>query len=165
MPRMHCPHASANVSVHMSRFCGVFLSCVLMPMWKTVEMAAEYGRSLVGGLPLLVRLLGSEDTDAQAYAAAAISMLAQDDSNVMVLTEEKVLPALAKLSTTSVDLVRKHLALAVANVCRLGVCVLPPPLSNTPFENRFHHFWKSTVLCDGGGHECMNDIDAYVLCV
>lgn len=87
---------------------------------RKLEMAAEYGRSLVGGLPLLVRLLGSEDTDAQAYAAAAISMLAQDDSNVMVLTEEKVLPALAKLSTTSVDLVRKHLALAVANVCRLG---------------------------------------------
>ena len=84
-------------------------------------MAAEYGRSLVGGLPLLVRLLGSEDPDAQAYAAAAIAMLGQDDSNVMVLTEERVLPALAKLVTTPVDLVRKHLALAVANICRLGL--------------------------------------------
>eukprot|EP00743_Colponemidia_sp_Colp-15_P004292 GILK01004630.1.p1 GENE.GILK01004630.1~~GILK01004630.1.p1 ORF type:complete len:826 (-),score=172.80 GILK01004630.1:480-2957(-) len=77
--------------------------------------------SLMGGLELLVYLLGSKDEEVQANVCAAVGNISKAEATIAVMTEEGLLPRLARLTNTRKPNVQKHLAYAIAQCCSYGV--------------------------------------------
>ncbi|XP_039292137.1 armadillo repeat-containing protein gudu isoform X2 [Nilaparvata lugens] len=90
----------------------------LVPCIQNSKESGEMVRSLVGGLELIVSLLQSEDTKVLACVCAALSKVAQDKENLAVITDHGVVPMLARLVLTEDDILREHLASAIANCCK-----------------------------------------------
>merc|ERR1711963_1250639 len=78
------------------------------------------GRSFVGGLELVVSLLKSDDKEVLAAVCAAIANIAKDEENLAVITDHGVVPMLARLTNTTDDKLRRHLAEAIARCCNWG---------------------------------------------
>ncbi len=90
------------------------------PCMDDAKNVADVGRSFVGALSILISLLSSEDEDVQANVCAAIAKIAQDDENLAVITEDGVLPLLARLTVAKGDTVRKQLAYAICRCAPRG---------------------------------------------
>ncbi|XP_044031908.1 outer dynein arm-docking complex subunit 2 isoform X2 [Siniperca chuatsi] len=92
----------------------------LCPCIKNAKDAGEMVRSLVGGLELIVNLLKSKNNEVLASICAAIAKIAKDKENLAVLTDHGVVPLLAKLTNTTDDRLRRHLAEAIGHCCMWG---------------------------------------------
>uniref|UniRef100_A0A671YSH8 Outer dynein arm docking complex subunit 2 n=1 Tax=Sparus aurata TaxID=8175 RepID=A0A671YSH8_SPAAU len=92
----------------------------LCPCIENAKDAGEMVRSLVGGLELIVNLLKSANNEVLASICAAISKIAKDKENLAVLTDHGVVPLLAKLTNTTDDRLRRHLAEAISHCCMWG---------------------------------------------
>ncbi|BFZ21682.1 hypothetical protein BsWGS_24721 [Bradybaena similaris] len=92
----------------------------ICPCIENAKDAGEMVRSFVGGLELIVSLLKSDCIDVQAAVCAAIANIARDEENLAVITDHGVVPMLAKLSNTTTDKLRRHLAEAIARCCNWG---------------------------------------------
>lgn len=92
----------------------------ICPCIENAKDAGEMVRSFVGGLELIVSLLKSEETEVLASVCAAIANIAKDEENLAVITDHGVVPMLAKLTNTTDDRLRHHLAEAIARCCTWG---------------------------------------------
>merc|ERR1711885_86536 len=76
------------------------------------------------GVRLLWSLLKNTNPEVQASAAwaicACIANIAQDEENLAVITDHGVVPMLAQLTNTHDDVLRRHLAEAIARCCAWG---------------------------------------------
>uniref|UniRef100_UPI00358E669F outer dynein arm-docking complex subunit 2 n=1 Tax=Myxine glutinosa TaxID=7769 RepID=UPI00358E669F len=89
----------------------------ICPCLENIQDAGEMVFSFLGGLRLIVHLLTSDDRDVLAAVCAAIAIIAKDQKNLAVMTDFNVVPLLANLTNTTDDLLRKHLADAIASCC------------------------------------------------
>lgn len=92
----------------------------ICPCIENARDAGEMVRSFVGGLELVVGLLRSEDHEVLASVCAALGYIAKDEENLAVITDHGVVPMLSKLTRTTNDKLRCHLAEAMANCCVWG---------------------------------------------
>ncbi|XP_068604212.1 outer dynein arm-docking complex subunit 2 [Brachionichthys hirsutus] len=92
----------------------------LCPCIENAKDAGEMVRSLVGGLELIVNLLKSTNNEVLASICAAIAKIAKDKENLAVLTDHGVVLLLAKLTDTTDDRLRRHLAEAIGHCCMWG---------------------------------------------
>ncbi|XP_032359465.1 armadillo repeat-containing protein 4 isoform X2 [Etheostoma spectabile] len=92
----------------------------LCPCIKNAKDAGEMVRSLGGGLELIVNLLMSTNNEVLVSICAAIAKIAEDRENLVVLTDHGVVPLLAKLTNTTDDRLRRHLAEAIGHCCMWG---------------------------------------------
>ncbi len=92
----------------------------ICPCIENAKDAGEMVRSFVGGLELVVGLLKSDHVEILASVCAAIGNIAKDGENLAVITDHGVVPMLGKLTTTSDDRLRRHLAEAIAHCCAWG---------------------------------------------
>lgn len=92
----------------------------ICPCIENAKDAGEMVRSFVGGLELIVSLLKSEDKEVLAAVCAAIANIAKDEENLAVITDHGVVPMLARLTQTTDDKLRRHLAEAIARCCNWG---------------------------------------------
>ncbi|CAH1249076.1 ARMC4 [Branchiostoma lanceolatum] len=92
----------------------------ICPCIENAKDAGEMVRSFVGGLELIVSLLKSEHKEVLASVCAAIANIAKDEENLAVITDHGVVPMLAKLTNTTDDKLRRHLAEAIARCCMWG---------------------------------------------
>ncbi|EDW77894.1 uncharacterized protein Dwil_GK24302 [Drosophila willistoni] len=86
----------------------------ICPCVKNATDSAELVRSLVGAMELVVGLLKSKDISVLSAVCAAIATIAQDQTNLAILTDLRVIYKLADLVNTTDDLLRMNLAAAVA---------------------------------------------------
>lgn len=91
-----------------------------MPCVKNALDSGEMVRCFVGALELIVQLLKSTDTTLLASVCAAIAVVAQDRENLGIISDHGVVPMLVHLINTEVDLLREHLASAIAYCCEWG---------------------------------------------
>ncbi|XP_062377092.1 outer dynein arm-docking complex subunit 2 [Sardina pilchardus] len=92
----------------------------ICPCIENAKDAGEMVRSFVGGLELIVNLLKSNNGEVLASVCAAIANIAKDEENLAVITDHGVVPMLAKLTNTTDDKLRRHLAEAIARCCMWG---------------------------------------------
>ena len=92
----------------------------LCPCIQNAKDSGELVRSFVGALELVVGLLRSRDNNVLSAVCAAIATIAKDRENLSVLTDHKVINMLASLVYTTDDLLREHLAAAVASCAPYG---------------------------------------------
>ena len=92
----------------------------ICPCTDYTKDAGELVRSFVGGLELIVSLLQSDYKELVASVCAAISCIAKDEENLGVITDHGVVPLLAKLTHTTDDHLRVHLAEAIARCSTWG---------------------------------------------
>ncbi|XP_041102954.1 outer dynein arm-docking complex subunit 2-like isoform X2 [Polyodon spathula] len=92
----------------------------ICPCIENAKDAGEMVRSFVGGLELIVNLLNSDNKEVLAGVCAAIAKIAKDEENLAVITDHGVVPMLAKLTSTTDDKLRRHLAEAIAQCCMWG---------------------------------------------
>ncbi|XP_069700349.1 armadillo repeat-containing protein gudu isoform X2 [Periplaneta americana] len=93
----------------------------LCPCIQNAKDSGEMVRSFVGGLELIVSRLKSTDTNVLACVCAALAKIAQDTENLAVITDHGVVPMLAELVLTDEDILKQHLAEAIAYCCSWGV--------------------------------------------
>ncbi|XP_059145279.1 outer dynein arm-docking complex subunit 2-like isoform X1 [Physella acuta] len=131
----HCAEEADNMAI-IDRLDGVRLLWSLLknhnkdvqasaawaicPCIENAKDAGEMVRSFVGGLELIVSLLKSEKMDVLAAVCAAIANIAKDEENLAVITDHGVVPMLARLTNTTDDKLRRHLAEAIARCCSWG---------------------------------------------
>ncbi|EDV59208.1 armadillo repeat-containing protein gudu [Drosophila erecta] len=92
----------------------------ICPCVRNANDSAELVRSLVGAMELVVGLLKSKDIMVLSAVCAAIATIAQDQTNLAILTDLKVIYKLADLVQTTDDLLRMNLAAAVAACACFG---------------------------------------------
>lgn len=92
----------------------------ICPCIENAKDAGEMVRSFVGGLELIVSLLKSDHKEVLASVCAAIANIAKDEENLAVITDHGVVPMLARLTNTTNDKLRRHLAEAIARCCNWG---------------------------------------------
>ncbi|XP_048415957.1 outer dynein arm-docking complex subunit 2 isoform X2 [Stegostoma tigrinum] len=92
----------------------------LCPCIENAKEAGEMVRSFVGGLELIVNLLKSDDMEVLASVCAALAKIAMDEENLAVITDHGVVQMLSSLTYTRDDMLRQHLADAVACCCKWG---------------------------------------------
>ncbi|CAN9506522.1 unnamed protein product [Ophioblennius macclurei] len=92
----------------------------LCPCIQNAKDSGEMVRSFVGGLEVIVNLLNSTNKEVLASICTVITKIAKDEENLAVLTDHGVVPLLAKLTDTTDDRLRGHLAEAIGHCCRLG---------------------------------------------
>ncbi|CAG0883458.1 unnamed protein product [Cyprideis torosa] len=82
----------------------------------------ELVRSLVGGLELLVTRLQSKNDEVVAGICSAVSVIAEDEENLAVLTDHGIVPILAQLTRAQPkgDVLRHYLARAITQCSRFG---------------------------------------------
>lgn len=97
-----------------------YAALALCPCIKNAKNSGELVRSFVGALELVVGLLKSRDNLVLASVCAAISIIAKDKENLAVLTDHKVINMLANLVYTTDDMLREHLAAAIASCAPYG---------------------------------------------
>lgn len=97
-----------------------YAALALCPCIKNAKNSGELVRSFVGALELVVGLLKSRDNLVLAAVCAAISIIAKDKENLAVLTDHKVIQMLASLVYTTDDMLREHLASAIASCAPYG---------------------------------------------
>ncbi|XP_071444201.1 armadillo repeat-containing protein gudu [Hetaerina americana] len=95
-------------------------AAALCPCIQNAKDSGEMVRSFVGGLELIVGLLRSPDNRVLASVCAALSIIALDRENLAVITDHGVVPLLSELVLSTDDLLRQHLAEAIANCCQWG---------------------------------------------
>ncbi|XP_051796358.1 outer dynein arm-docking complex subunit 2 isoform X2 [Acanthochromis polyacanthus] len=87
---------------------------------ENAKDSGEMVRSLIGGLELILNLLKSTSNEVLASVCAAIAKIARDEENLTLLTALGVIPLLAKLTDTTDDRLRHHLAEAIYYCCMWG---------------------------------------------
>ncbi|PSN34412.1 Armadillo repeat-containing protein 4 [Blattella germanica] len=92
----------------------------LCPCIQNAKDSGEMVRSFVGGLELIVSRLRSSDNNVLACVCAALAKIAQDRENLAVITDHGVVPMLAELVNTDEDVLKEHLAEAIAYCCSWG---------------------------------------------
>uniref|UniRef100_A0AAQ4P5H1 Outer dynein arm docking complex subunit 2 n=1 Tax=Gasterosteus aculeatus aculeatus TaxID=481459 RepID=A0AAQ4P5H1_GASAC len=103
--------------------CADVQSSAAWALCQCIENAKDAGemvRSLVGGLELIVNLLKSTNNEVLASICAAIAKIARNEENLAVLTDHGVVQLLTKLTNTTDDRLRRHLAEAVGHCCMWG---------------------------------------------
>uniref|UniRef100_A0A182J6G1 Armadillo repeat-containing domain-containing protein n=1 Tax=Anopheles atroparvus TaxID=41427 RepID=A0A182J6G1_ANOAO len=92
-----------------------YAAWALCPCIQNAKDSGELVRSFVGALELVVGLLKSRDNFVLSAVCAAIATIAKDRENLSVLSDHKVIRMLADLVYTTDDLLREHLAAAIAS--------------------------------------------------
>lgn len=92
----------------------------ICPCIELAPDAGEMVRSFVGGLELIVGLLRSEHIEVLASVCAAVAQIAKDEENLAVITDYGVVPMLGRLTPTTDDRLRRHLASAISECCTWG---------------------------------------------
>ncbi|KAF5307658.1 hypothetical protein FQR65_LT06713 [Abscondita terminalis] len=92
----------------------------LVPCISNANDSGEMVRCFVGGLELIVTQLKSSDDYVLAAVCAAIAEVAKDKENLGVISDHGVVPLLVKLVHTKNELLREHLASAIAYCCTWG---------------------------------------------
>ncbi|XP_041825021.1 outer dynein arm-docking complex subunit 2 isoform X6 [Melanotaenia boesemani] len=92
----------------------------LCPFLENAKDAGELARSLVGGLEVIVNLLKSTNNEVLTSICAAITKIAKDKDSLAILTDLEVVPLLAKLTNTTDERLRRHLAEAICQCCVWG---------------------------------------------
>uniref|UniRef100_A0A668AJZ4 Outer dynein arm docking complex subunit 2 n=1 Tax=Myripristis murdjan TaxID=586833 RepID=A0A668AJZ4_9TELE len=92
----------------------------ICPCLENTKDAGEMLFYFVGGLELIVNLLKSTNKEVLASVCAVIAKIAKDEDNLAVITDHGVVPMLAKLTNTTDDRLRRHLAEAIAHCCMWG---------------------------------------------
>uniref|UniRef100_A0A182PF91 Armadillo repeat-containing domain-containing protein n=1 Tax=Anopheles epiroticus TaxID=199890 RepID=A0A182PF91_9DIPT len=92
-----------------------YAAWALCPCIENAKDSGELVRSFVGALELVVGLLKSRDNFVLSAVCAAIATIARDRENLSVLSDHKVIRMLADLVYTTDDLLREHLAAAIAS--------------------------------------------------
>ncbi|XP_037829269.1 armadillo repeat-containing protein 4-like, partial [Kryptolebias marmoratus] len=87
---------------------------------ENAKDAGEMGRSLIGGLELIINLLESTNNELLASICSVIAKIAKDKDNLAVLTDRGVVPLLAKLTNSTDDKFRRYLAEAIGHCCMWG---------------------------------------------
>jgi HEAT repeat protein len=90
------------------------------PCIANAKDAGELVRSFVGGVELVVNMLRGDDTEVLAAVCSTIAHIAKDEENLAVITDHGVIPLLCDLVDTPEDILRQHLASAIANCCMFG---------------------------------------------
>uniref|UniRef100_A0AAV2JU82 Armadillo repeat-containing protein 4 n=1 Tax=Knipowitschia caucasica TaxID=637954 RepID=A0AAV2JU82_KNICA len=148
-------HPSAEVQAS-----AAWALCPVIHHGKDVD---ESMRRLIGGFQLLIKLLESTDNEVLASICAVIAKITEDkEENVALLTDYGVVPLLAKLTGTTDDRLRRHLAEAIAYCCmwsqnrgafgRAGA--VPPLVSYVRSNNQSVH--ETTVV---GLYQLSKDVD------
>ncbi|XP_054621369.1 outer dynein arm-docking complex subunit 2 isoform X1 [Dunckerocampus dactyliophorus] len=109
----------------------------LCPCIENAKEAGEMVSSLMGGMELVIDLLKSSDDKVLASMCAVVAKIAKDKYNLAVLTDYEVVSLLAKLTDKPNDLLRCHLAQAIAQCCTwrnnkaaFGEAGVVPPLAH-----------------------------------
>ncbi|XP_051910951.1 outer dynein arm-docking complex subunit 2 isoform X1 [Hippocampus zosterae] len=89
----------------------------LCPCIENAKEAGEMVSTLMGAMELVIDLLKSTNDDVLASMCAVIAKIAKDKYNLAVLTDYEVVSLLAKLTDKPGDLLRCHLAQAIAQCC------------------------------------------------
>ncbi|XP_077365539.1 outer dynein arm-docking complex subunit 2 isoform X2 [Festucalex cinctus] len=89
----------------------------LCPCIENAKESGEMVSSLMGAMELVIDLLKSTNDDVLASMCAVIAKIAKDKYNLAVLTDYDVVSLLAKLTDKPSDLLRCHLAQAIAQCC------------------------------------------------
>ncbi|KAJ9600824.1 hypothetical protein L9F63_001036 [Diploptera punctata] len=105
---------------HPSSIVQASAAWALCPCIQNAKDSGEMARSFVGGLELIVSRLKSTDTNVLACVCAALAKIAQDRENLAVITDYGVVPMLAELVHTNEDVLKQHLAEAIAYCCSWG---------------------------------------------
>uniref|UniRef100_H3CTI2 Outer dynein arm docking complex subunit 2 n=1 Tax=Tetraodon nigroviridis TaxID=99883 RepID=H3CTI2_TETNG len=92
----------------------------LCPCIEHAKDAGEKVRSVVGGLELIVNLLKSPNKEVHASICATIVNISEDTENLALLTDQGVVPLLAKLTNTTDNRLRQALAEAIRHCCAYG---------------------------------------------
>uniref|UniRef100_UPI00358E4BA4 outer dynein arm-docking complex subunit 2-like n=1 Tax=Myxine glutinosa TaxID=7769 RepID=UPI00358E4BA4 len=92
----------------------------ICPCLENTQVSDEVVRSFLGGLRIIVYLLSSDHRDVLAPACAIIAIIAKNHNNLNIMTDFNVVSFLANLTGTTDDLLRKHLADAIASCCAFG---------------------------------------------
>ncbi|XP_059828006.1 outer dynein arm-docking complex subunit 2 isoform X2 [Hypanus sabinus] len=92
----------------------------ICPCIENAKEAGEMVRSFVGGLELIVNLLKSDNIEVLASVCAALAKIAMDEENLAVITDHAVVPMLSSLTYIKDDMLRQHLADAIACCCKWG---------------------------------------------
>ncbi|XP_056868919.1 outer dynein arm-docking complex subunit 2 isoform X3 [Takifugu flavidus] len=92
----------------------------LCPCIEHAKDAGEKVRSVVGGLELIGNLLKSTNKEVHTSICAAIARISKDMENLALLTDYGVVPLLAKLTNTTDNRLRHHLAEAIEHCCLYG---------------------------------------------
>ncbi|XP_072109988.1 outer dynein arm-docking complex subunit 2 isoform X2 [Mobula birostris] len=92
----------------------------ICPCIENAKEAGEMVRSFVGGLELIVNLLKSDNIEVLASVCAALAKIAMDEENLAVITDHAVVPMLSSLTYVKDDVLRQHLADAIACCCKWG---------------------------------------------
>ncbi|XP_069770613.1 outer dynein arm-docking complex subunit 2 isoform X2 [Narcine bancroftii] len=92
----------------------------ICPCIENAKEAGEMVRSFVGGLELIVNLLKSDNIEVLASVCAALAKIAMDEENLAVITDHAVVPMLSSLTYIRDDVLRQHLADAIACCCKWG---------------------------------------------
>nr|XP_061811680.1 outer dynein arm-docking complex subunit 2-like [Nerophis lumbriciformis] len=89
----------------------------LCPCIENAKESGEMVSSLMGAMELVIDLLKSTNDDVLASMCAVIANIAKDKYNLAVLTDYDVVLLLAQLTDKPSDLLRCHLAHAIAQCC------------------------------------------------
>ncbi|NXN96792.1 ARMC4 protein, partial [Rhinopomastus cyanomelas] len=92
----------------------------LCPCIENSKDAGELVYSFIDGLQLIVNLLKSKNQEVLASVCAAITNIAKDEETLAVITDLGVVPQLSKLTKTSNNKLRLHLAEAICQCCMWG---------------------------------------------
>ncbi|KAL0230268.1 hypothetical protein PCE1_003829 [Barthelona sp. PCE] len=91
----------------------------IVPLLDNPQNVSTVGRCFVGGIEMLISLLTSTHDDVLANTCAALAKVASNMENLLVITEDGVVPLLAALCNTKNNKVRQHLCASIASVCNL----------------------------------------------
>ncbi|ALC38816.1 CG5155 [Drosophila busckii] len=97
-----------------------YAAYAICPCVQNATDSAELVRSLVGAMELVVGLLKSKEIMVLSAVCAAIATIAQDQTNLAILTDLRVIYKLADLVNTTDDMLRMNLAAAVAACACFG---------------------------------------------
>jgi len=89
----------------------------MCPCLKNMEDAGEEVRAYVGGLELMMGLLKSDHVEVLAAICRTISQIAQDEENLAILTDLKVVQLLSDLTITKDDSLKVPLYEAIGFCC------------------------------------------------
>uniref|UniRef100_T1II95 Armadillo repeat-containing protein 4 n=1 Tax=Strigamia maritima TaxID=126957 RepID=T1II95_STRMM len=92
----------------------------ICPCIENLEESGELVRSFVGGLTLMVKLLNSDSEQVLCSVCATIAKICRDTESMAVLTDNGVVPLLARLSTTKNPILQRYVAEAISQISNWG---------------------------------------------
>jgi HEAT repeat protein len=89
----------------------------ICPYVESTKDSGDMVRNFVGGLEALVNLLKSDNKEVQGAVSQAVSVIAQNQENLAIMSDHGVVQFLAKLASTTDNMLRRCVATAIAECC------------------------------------------------